>query len=281
MSSNNEQFITLGNRLKELRNKHNLKITGLAEALGISHSYVGFLEKGTRKAKEHILKKYADFFRVSLDELIELQSQTMDPSQLQQSIFEPAETIGELNALLMKLNKEIQDSLVEQFKEQVQQTLYNLLTPYDISDIKRNITQLKNAWYSESVSEEMDEPINHRGYISLPSGQLYFQLEWNNSVFHIQLLYEDRKQLSLFENWLGECSVSYATDETIQHIDEPQKVLNILWLGPNMAYQEQYQYLADRDLLSLELTYSDTKLKWHVHNYQKQNSLKGINENIS
>ncbi|SOB90595.1 helix-turn-helix protein [Ureibacillus xyleni] len=49
MSSNNERTVALGNRLKELRNKHNLTITGLAEVLGISHSYVGFLEKGTRK----------------------------------------------------------------------------------------------------------------------------------------------------------------------------------------------------------------------------------------
>lgn len=216
---------------------------------------------------------------MSLDELLELQSQSVETSQLQLSLFEPTDTIGELNALLMKLNKDIQTSLVEKFKEQIQQTLYNLLTPYDISDIKRNITQLKMAWFSES-EERNSEPNNQKGYISLPSGHLYFQLQWNHNVLHMQLLYEDRKQLSLFENWLGECSVSYATDETIQHIDEPQKVLNILWLSPNVSYREQYQYLFTNDLLSLELHYSDPKLAWYVHNYHKLNSTQEMQQEV-
>lgn len=271
-SSKDERTVALGNRLKELRNKHNLTMTGLAEILNISHSYVGFLENGTRKGSEKVLGDYADFFGVSKDELMELQSQIFDSSQAQipNNSQQPTEKIVELNELLMKLNKELQVSLVEKFKEQVQQTLYDHLTPYDISDIKRNITRLKNTWFFES-DEPVEMPENQKGYISLPQGKMYFQLEQEEIVMLIQLLYEDRKQIKIFENWLGECSVSYATDESIQHINEPQKVLRILWLSPNMSYRQQYHYLAEKGLLSFELNYSDAKLKWYVHNYHKRN----------
>lgn len=267
MSTKNDLTVVLGNRLKELRNKHNLTITGLAEILGISHSYVGFLEKGTRKGSEEVLKKYADFFQVSLDDLMELQSQIFDSSQIHiLTDKSPTEEIVELNSLLLKLNEEIRISLIEKFKEQVQQTLYNLLTPYDVSDLKRNITKLKNSWFTENDSS-IEEIEHQRGYISLPSGQVYFDLEVDKAVLHVQLLYEDRKQLSLFENWLGECSVTYATDENIQHVNEPQKVLQVLWFSPNMSYRDQYLLLSEKNLLSHELNYSDVKLDWYVHNF--------------
>lgn len=103
MSNNNNNLaVALGNKLKELRNKHNLTITGLAEILGISHSYVGFLEKGTRKGSKEILKKYADFFQVSLDDLLELQSQVFDSSQIPlSSEKQPTDNIVELNDLII------------------------------------------------------------------------------------------------------------------------------------------------------------------------------------
>jgi transcriptional regulator with XRE-family HTH domain len=272
MSNNEGHRTALGNRLKELRNKHNLTISGLSEILGISHSYVGFLEKGTRKGSEEILKKYADFFRVPLEELLDLQSQLVDSSKIAtlNQFHNNPENIEELNGLLLKLSEEIRNQLIQQFKEQIQKTLYNLLTPYDISDIKRNISKIKKAWFSEQDDEEVK---NQKGYISLPSGQMYFELLYKNSVLNIYLLYEDRKQLSLFENWLGECSVSYATEAEIQHINEPQKMLHVLWFSPNLSYRQQYQYLTVHGFNLSEIQCSDPKLSWFIHNYHSQNTI--------
>ncbi|MEK5329978.1 helix-turn-helix domain-containing protein [Lysinibacillus sp. FSL W8-0992] len=268
------QAIALGNRLKRLRHKHHLTIAGLADLLGISHSYVGFIEKGSRNASEKVLKKYADFFEVSYEELVELQLQIENPTQ-RENPLPLTDEILELNSLLMKLNEEFRSSIIEDFKEQIQQTLYNLLTPYDISDIKKHITKIKNDWFSES-DEPQIEMKNYTGYIALSSEQLYFQLYVEHSVLHIQLLYSDRKQRTLFECWLGDCSFSYQTEENLQHISEPQKILNILWLSPNMSYRQQHEYLVTKELLSLELNYCDAKLNWFVHNYDQHNSLQDI-----
>lgn len=273
------QAIPLGNRLKRLRHKHHLTIAGLADLLGISHSYVGFIENGTRNASEKVLKKYADFFEVSYAELAELQLQIENPSQ----IVEPpllTDEMMELNSLLMKLNEDFRSSIIEDFKEQIQQTLYNLLTPYDIADIKKYITKLKKDWFAES-EEPLTEVKNYMGYINLSSEPLYFQLNVEQSVLHIQLLYSDRKQRSLFESWLDNCSISYLTEEMLQHIQEQQKILNILWFSPNISYRQQHQYLVTKELLSLGLNYADTKLSWYVHHYDQYNALQEIQLNIS
>ena len=279
METKKGQAIALGNRLKRLRHKHHLTIAGLADLLGISHSYVGFIENGTRIASEKVLKKYAEFFEVSYAELAELQLQLENPIQIETPLLLTDEII-ELNSLLMKLNADFRASIIEDFKEQIQQTLYNLLTPYDIADIKKHITKVKNNWFS--ANEESKTALkNYNGYINLSSEPLYFQLVVKQSVLHIQLLYSDRKQRTLFENWLGDCSISYQTEEMLQHIHEPQKMFNILWFSPNMSYRQQHQYLITKELLSLELNYCDTKLNWFVHHYDQHKAQQGIQENIS
>lgn len=273
------QAIALGNRLKRLRHKHHLTIADLADLLGISHSYVGFIENGSRNASEKVLKKYAEFFEVSYAELAELQLQLENPIQLETPLL-LTEEIMELNSLLMKLNEDFRSSIIEDFKEHIQQTLYNLLTPYDIADIKKYITKIKNGWFSENEEPQTDIE-SYMGYINLPNEQLYFQLVTEHNVLQLQLLYSDRKQRTVFESWLGDCTIFYQTEENLQHINEPQKILNILWFSPNMSYRQQHQYLVTKELLSLELNYADTKLSWFVHHYNQHNAQQDIQENIS
>nr|CAI29291.1 putative XRE-family like protein [Lysinibacillus sphaericus] len=274
----------LGNRLKMLRHKHHLTLAALADLLGISHSYVGFIEKGTRKASEKVLQKYADFFDVSFAELVELQLQTIPTIHSPSSETPPPLTneIIELNNLLLKLNEDIRCTMIEDFKEQIQQTLYHLLTPYELSDIKRSITKIKNAWFSEiEESEEVDQDKSYKGYINLSNEPIYFQLQVEQHILHLQLLHADRRQRTLFEGWLGDCSFYYQTEEYLQHIREPQKIVNILWLSPNMSYRQQHDYLVQKALLSLELNYCDVKLSWFVHNYEQHNTMQDIQEHIS
>lgn len=56
-----------GNRLRELRKERNLNQTQLGIELGISNSTVRMVEIGKRKGSVTLLKKFADYFDVSLD----------------------------------------------------------------------------------------------------------------------------------------------------------------------------------------------------------------------
>lgn len=58
-----------GERLKELRGKHNLTQEDLADKVGVDRSYMGFLERGEKNPTLRNLIRIAKSFDVSLSEL--------------------------------------------------------------------------------------------------------------------------------------------------------------------------------------------------------------------
>lgn len=58
-------------------------------------------------------------------------------------------------------------------------------------------------WFSNQENEIGEK--NQRGFLQLPIGKIYFELKIDQNMLFLQLLYEDWKQLRMFENWLGEC----------------------------------------------------------------------------
>ena len=55
--------------LKEIRTKRNLKQREVAEALGITTSYYGMIEIGTRKPSLSLALKMARYFDLSIEEI--------------------------------------------------------------------------------------------------------------------------------------------------------------------------------------------------------------------
>jgi transcriptional regulator with XRE-family HTH domain len=96
--------LPLANRLKSLRQEHNLSRSTLAEMLDLSQAYIAFLEKGIRQGSTETLKKYAEYFNVSFDELINLQqdnSLKVDQTEGTSLRKEYPEDIQELIAALL------------------------------------------------------------------------------------------------------------------------------------------------------------------------------------
>lgn len=59
-----------GEKLRALRQRHNLTMRELADKLNLStHGYIGDLESGRRQPSLELAIKIADFFGVSVDEL--------------------------------------------------------------------------------------------------------------------------------------------------------------------------------------------------------------------
>lgn len=55
--------------LKKLRLEHNLKQREMAEILGITTSYYGMIEIGTRKPSLKIAIKIAKYFNISVEDI--------------------------------------------------------------------------------------------------------------------------------------------------------------------------------------------------------------------
>ena len=60
----------IGEKLKTLRLQHNLTTRQLAEHLGTTNSQISRIENGLRQPSGDLIIKIADFFNVSLDQLM-------------------------------------------------------------------------------------------------------------------------------------------------------------------------------------------------------------------
>lgn len=60
----------MGRRIKRVRRQHHLTQEALAEKVGISCSFLGHLERGTRKASIETILKISEALNVSLDYLV-------------------------------------------------------------------------------------------------------------------------------------------------------------------------------------------------------------------
>ncbi|MYL53751.1 helix-turn-helix domain-containing protein [Pontibacillus yanchengensis] len=265
----------LGNRIKSLRQKHNLSQTVLAEQLGISHAYVGFLEKGMRSGSDKTLQKLGEYFRVPYEELLELRDEKMEfekemkpPSGRNRESNTYPPHIEEFVSLLMKLEESTCKSVIEEFKKDLQEKLYQMLTPYDARELKQMVLDVKRYWLalvdSTNTSPRMEEK---EGYISMNERELYFHLHLDESVLVISLLYQDQGHINLFENWIGESTIRYVSQKPLQHLSESQKVSTFLWFSPTSSTVDRFHYVRDNINNINNVQCNDHQLNWFIQQH--------------
>ena len=66
----------MDNRIRDLREDHDLTQQQIADAIGITQRKYSYLETGTQQLTAELLIKLADFYHVSIDYLLR---QTNDP----------------------------------------------------------------------------------------------------------------------------------------------------------------------------------------------------------
>lgn len=66
----------MNNRIRDLREDHDLTQQQIADAIGITQRKYSYLETGTQQLTAELLIKLADFYHVSIDYLLR---QTNDP----------------------------------------------------------------------------------------------------------------------------------------------------------------------------------------------------------
>ena len=63
-------YIMIAERLKELRQEHNLSQSALAKEIGVSQKAIDYWERGVNEPKATYIIKMADFFDISTDYLL-------------------------------------------------------------------------------------------------------------------------------------------------------------------------------------------------------------------
>lgn len=93
-------YTAIGNRIRHIRKKQGLTQEKLADAAGISLSFLGHIERGTRKLSVDTLYKIAKVLHCSADELLGIDA-VSDSSAVSDEI---SSIIAELQALKRRFN---------------------------------------------------------------------------------------------------------------------------------------------------------------------------------
>ena len=88
---------TFGETVKKLREKKNLPLREVADALKIDTSMLGKIEKNKRRPTKQLIEKFADYFKVNDKDLLiaflsdAVAYQIMDVEELSTEVFKVAE----------------------------------------------------------------------------------------------------------------------------------------------------------------------------------------------
>lgn len=78
MTNDVDIYKKFGERLKSLRKERNITQTQLADAVGIAQPTIYKYEKGIRKIPMNVLEKFANYFEISVTELIGAEPDTSE-----------------------------------------------------------------------------------------------------------------------------------------------------------------------------------------------------------
>jgi transcriptional regulator with XRE-family HTH domain len=256
--------LALGNRIKQLRNRQNISQTFLAEQIGLSHAYIGYLENGERAGSNKTLSKIANYFGIDAQDLFDLRDERITLADIPKEIESSNPFyIKQLIDFLMSIEEETREELVNKFIEQIQQKLYNLLTPFELKEIKQVVLDVKRAWM-ELVKNPTHQQLvftDYEGYIRTDDKNVYIKLELNDCALITTLLHSDRKHIGMFEPWIGEEHAFFIDMQLLPHLNAKQKVIQFIWFSPVVSVVDRIAYLTNRVSDITQVQTSDSQLK--------------------
>lgn len=128
---------SIGDRIKNLREKKEWSQRELAERVGINYSVVNRIEVGKRPVKDHEISKFADVFSVSTDYLVG-KGNSVKPQH------NSYDSLEEINKLVKEFNIEQLGFFdIEKWKN---------FTPEDIDELRRHF-----EWVAQKAKERNEE----------------------------------------------------------------------------------------------------------------------------
>lgn len=95
-------YVSLGRRIRKERKSHHLTQEKLAERVGISLSFLGHIERGSRKASIETLVSIANALNASLDGLLQESLENLEVPKIE---------MANQKELLREINRMIETSL--------------------------------------------------------------------------------------------------------------------------------------------------------------------------
>lgn len=186
LKSDEEVYREFGENLKKLRKEKNLTQTELANDLGMTQSAIYKYEKGLRKIPMSVLKQFANYFDLTLDELIDPTNELTEnenPVKYKTHLtkYEVATELGftkEEISVLESGVKQIPRSFFEKFANYFDVDIENLNALISLEAQREHavittdevLTKRYKKWqstigYNHFTDEEIDQLIDYAQYL--------------------------------------------------------------------------------------------------------------------
>lgn len=144
--------MNLGNNLKEARKKSGLSQETVAEKLGVSRQTISKWETNETLPDIYQSKKLSKLYNLSLDELIEFDTDLQEIEEIIKNTDEEKEEIinwtnawGKKYPILIKYQSEVN---IDEYKKEIRKMLNNLQSEYNYNNLDSMLV-LKDILYHE------------------------------------------------------------------------------------------------------------------------------------
>nr|WP_231620660.1 helix-turn-helix transcriptional regulator [Fictibacillus sp. 7GRE50] len=261
----------LGSHLKYLRDQKGWDRKALAEKLGVSASYIGLIETNKRLPSTEKLDRYANVFDVSLKELELLleKQKAADGSNIQDEACEQrdlnVEDISLLEHFLNQLNN-VQKTHQTDIIEKCQKILYDHfranLQSYTLPEV---IALVKTEFTScGSTNDPFNEQILEGIFTLSSEHEVYFRLSNYKQTITLELPYEYKDYLPLFEDSIGPHDFILSVEENTPYLFKQRDCIQFTWFSPVTSLQQQFDILYNSNVNYRDIVSNSLKLEWYI-----------------
>lgn len=257
-----------GNKIKLLREAHNLTQTDLGDFLHLSPQFISFLERGVRKPSDETIEKIAEKFNIDKEELIQLRDEEMtypESAAFESNVQVFPEHIQKVVDALLIVEEEESKKMADEFLSGFNKRLLSLLTPYNFREVKNAVLTIRSKWTTVNLSNVSKNKITEefKGCLQLDQS-IFFSIEHNDTMMKLVLQAANFSQIKAFEEWMDHHHVSYVTEELIPHISTKQKVVHFYWFSPITSSFDKFNILSEMQVDFKTLDVYDNQLNWLI-----------------
>jgi len=107
------------NKLKNLRKENNLTQENLANVVGVSYQAIAHYETGTREMGYEVLVRLANYFNVSIDYLLDHETQKSPSTEAERLTIEQKALLGFWSELTPPVKEKIKNIIIAMFPEYI------------------------------------------------------------------------------------------------------------------------------------------------------------------
>lgn len=283
-------YVQMGNKIKELRKEQKLTQSDLSLKLGVSSTYITLIEQGRRGGADDFLLRIEELFKVKPKTLIKLRDSSnkenlqqveldtdveakvevelkpITNQSVKQSSIPSQDSIKLLANALLSCDEDYVNQKISQWLKEIQNDLFNRLTPYSLEELKKFVTAVTRNWVNEAQDSNTfeDGTCQILGCITQDEQKYFFSLQLNEFALTLNLLNRDRQNVQNFEEWLGTCSINYSMQQTLPYAKAEEEISHYLWFNPQVSIADMFRYLKNLPVPIDRMQIEDPRLNWYI-----------------